>query len=136
VTIRSDGWVPAPFKVAAIAAGCSPALKRAATARAEQSNAPSGSREAKSAARALQDQEDLLSDLYDFRDRLQRAANLNLTPDLDDGVVLTMAPLHELVPWKEPKKYWDELLAGKYEWSSIGKQLHEKGLVKPAGKAG
>ena len=41
------------------------------------------------------------------------------------------APLPELVPWKEAKKYWDELVKGKYEWSSIGKQLREKGLVKP-----
>lgn len=40
------------------------------------------------------------------------------------------APLHELVPWKEAKNYWEELLAGKYEWSSIGKQLREKGLVR------
>ncbi len=46
------------------------------------------------------------------------------------SVVLNIAPLWELVPWKDAKKYWEELLAGKYEWSSIGKQLREKGLVK------
>ena len=40
------------------------------------------------------------------------------------------SPLHELVPWKEPAIYWNELLAGKYEWSSIGKQLRERGLVR------
>jgi hypothetical protein len=34
------------------------------------------------------------------------------------------------VPWKEPEKYWEELLEGKHGWSSIGKQLREKGLVK------
>ena len=37
------------------------------------------------------------------------------------------APLWELAPWKETKNYWDELLEGKYEWSSIGKQLRQKG---------
>ena len=45
-------------------------------------------------------------------------------------VLLNIAPLYELVPWKEAKSYWDELLEGKYEWSSIGKQLRQKGLVK------
>jgi hypothetical protein len=61
--------------------------------------------------------------------RLERAAKRYLCPDLNDGVVLNIAPLWELVPWKEAKKRWDELLDGKYEWSSIGKQLREKGLV-------
>ena len=55
--------------------------------------------------------------------------DLHLVPDLNDGVVLNIAPLREFVPWKEARKYWDELLAGKYEWSSIGRQLREKGLV-------
>jgi hypothetical protein len=45
-------------------------------------------------------------------------------------VVLIIAPLHELVSWKEAKKYWDELREGKYEWSSMSKLLREKGLVK------
>jgi hypothetical protein len=38
--------------------------------------------------------------------------------------------LPELVPWKEAKNYWDDLMDGKYEWSSIAKQLREKGLVQ------
>jgi hypothetical protein len=71
-----------------------------------------------------------LSELYDFRDKLKRAAELGLEPDLNDGVVLNIAPLWELVPWAEAKKYWEELKDGKYEWSSIGKQMREKGLVK------
>lgn len=74
-------------------------------------------------------QEAFLSELRDFEDKLRRAANLHLAPDLNDGVVLNIAPLHELVPWKEAKSYWEELLAGKYEWSSIGKQLRERGIV-------
>jgi hypothetical protein len=74
-------------------------------------------------------QEAFLSELRDFEDRLRRAANLHLDPDLNDGVVLNIAPLRELVPWREAKSYWDELIDGKYEWSSIGKQLRKKGLV-------
>lgn len=72
-------------------------------------------------------QEAFLSELRDFEDRLRRAANLHLVPDLNDGVVLNIAPLQELVPWKEARSYWDDLMQGKYEWSSIGKQLREKG---------
>jgi hypothetical protein len=87
-------------------------------------------KEAKRHAKDVERQEDFLSELRDFEDKLRRAANLNLEPDLNDGVVLNIAPLHELVPWKEAKKYWDELMDGKYEWSSIGKQLRQKGLVK------
>lgn len=74
--------------------------------------------------------ESFVSELRDFEDKLRRAANLHLEPDLNDGVVLNIAPLYELVPWKEAKNYWEELLAGKYEWSSISKQLREKGLVQ------
>jgi hypothetical protein len=85
--------------------------------------------EARRAERTVARQEDLLSDLREFRDRLARAANLNLEPDLNDGVVLNIAPLHELVPWKEAQSKWNDLLAGKYEWSSISTQLRAKGVV-------
>lgn len=58
-----------------------------------------------------------------------RAATLNLEVHLNDGIVLNIAPIGEISPKKEVRKYRDELTEGKYEWSSIGKQLREKGLV-------
>jgi hypothetical protein len=70
-------------------------------------------KEAKRLAKEVERQEDFLSELRDFEDKLRRAANLHLEPDLNDGVVLNIAPLHELVPWKEAKNYWEELLEGK-----------------------
>ena len=80
----------------------------------------------------IERQETLLGELKDFADKLERAAKLNFDkqenldsdvkydPDLNDGVVLNIAPLWELVPWKEAKNYWEELLEGKYGWSSMG----------------
>ena len=67
-----------------------------------------------------------MSELNDFVDKLRRVIAFHLTPDLNDGVSLNIAPLWELVPWKKAKKYWDELRAGKYEWSSIAQQLKAK----------
>jgi Eco57I restriction-modification methylase len=78
----------------------------------------------------IERQEDLISELRDFEDKLRGVANLHLEPDLNDGVVLNIAPFHDLVPWKEAKNYWDRLLEGEYEWSSISKQLRLKGMIK------
>jgi hypothetical protein len=55
-------------------------------------------------------------------------------PTLDDGVVLTMAPLWHLVPqhkpWqKELKSKWDELVAGKYDWAHIAMHLWPERVV-------
>jgi hypothetical protein len=86
-------------------------------------------RGAKKLDKDIDRQDAFLSELRDFEEKLRRAANLHLDPDLNDGVVLNIAPLRELVPWKEARSYWDDLMDGKYEWSSIGKQLREKGLV-------
>ena len=98
--------------------------------RGRKEAAGSSGREAKQIEKDMDRQDQLVSELHDFADKLRRAANLHLVPDLNDGVVLTIAPLFELVPWKEAKEYWEDLVAGKYEWSSIGKQMREKGLVK------
>jgi hypothetical protein len=97
--------------------------------RSQKASAGESGKEAKRLAKGIERQEDFRSELRDFEDNLRRAANLHLEPDLNDGVVLNISLLHELVPWKEARKYWDDLLEGKYEWSAIGKQLREKGIV-------
>jgi hypothetical protein len=60
---------------------------------------------------------------------IQGQIALGYDPDLSDGVVLNIAPFHEVTPWKVAKQYWDELCEGKYEWSTMSKRLREKGLV-------
>jgi hypothetical protein len=100
------------------------------TLRSQKAAAGETDKEGKRLAKEIERQEDVLSELRDFEEKLRRAANLHLEPDHNDGVVLNIAPLYELVPWEEARKHWEELLAGKYEWSSIGKQLRQKGLVK------
>jgi hypothetical protein len=97
---------------------------------ARQQHSVSTGKEQKRLAKELERQEDLISELKEFEDKLRKVANLNLEPDLNDGVVLNIASLHDLVPWRGAETYWEELLAGKYEWSSIGKQLRQKGLVR------
>ena len=98
--------------------------------RKEREQSGTGGAAVKKLEKEIDSQEAFVSELNDFVEKLERAANLDLIPEHDDGVVLTIAPLRELVPWNEPKNYWDELIEGKYAWSSIGKQLAEKGLVK------
>lgn len=102
---------------------------RLETLRTQNAAAGDSGREAKRLGKEVERQEEFLSELRDFEDKLRRAANLHLEPDLNDGVVLNIAPLHELVPWNPAKTYWQELLDGKYEWSSIGKQLREKKII-------
>lgn len=84
--------------------------------------------------RKIAGQETLVDELKAFVKALDAAALLEVRPDLNDGVLLNVAPLHELAPWKEASRVWGELLDGKYEWSSIGKQLRQKGLVKNTNK--
>jgi hypothetical protein len=98
--------------------------------RSQKTGLGAAAKGAKKIDKDIDRQDAFLSELRDFEDKLRRAADLHLEPDLNDGVVLNIAPLRELVPWKEAKSYWDDLMDGKYEWSSIGKQLRAKGLIK------
>jgi hypothetical protein len=60
-----------------------------------------------------------LDDLRAFAARLDAVLQRGYTPHLDDGVLITMAPLWELTPsWPaEPKKCWQALERGEYDWS-------------------
>jgi len=74
----------------------------------------------------LEDLETKLLDLEAFEaairrvleQRDERGETVGWAPEIDDGVILNLAPLRELMPsWKEPEKFWQELDEGKYDWS-------------------
>ncbi len=81
--------------------------------------------------REIERQQKVVAEVTDFRNRLDRIALLNLPPDLNDGVVIGIAPLWELVPWKEAQKTWEKLVRGEYGWSTMAQQMRERGLIKP-----
>ena len=66
----------------------------------------------------------LQEELAQFAKDLEEITLGGYEPDenwIDDGVILRMAPLWKVIPqWKsEPKKYWERLEAGDFDWSHI-----------------
>lgn len=66
----------------------------------------------------------LLDELTEFARTTERIVRGGYEPEpnwIDDGVILRLAPLWELLPlWKsEPKKYWERLERGDFDWSHI-----------------
>lgn len=82
--------------------------------------------------RQIETQRKLVDEVTAFRKQLDTVAKLDLPPDLNDGILISMAPLHSLIPWKEVGKMWDKLVAGDHTWSTMAQQMKQKGLV--AGK--
>ena len=88
-------------------------------------------RERKQLEQKLERLEDAHNDLENFNQHIQavlqlkneRGETVGWSPKIDDGVILNLAPLYELLPsWKaEPKKYWGLLQAGKYDWSATAR---------------
>ncbi|MBX6362420.1 MAG: hypothetical protein IRZ00_01020 [Gemmatimonadetes bacterium] len=61
----------------------------------------------------------LLEELDWFEARLRAVAGRGYAPELDDGVIINLAPLHELVPWSEPEKVWKKLEDGECDWAKL-----------------
>ncbi len=78
-------------------------------------------------------QEILTEELRSFLNEIKRVAPL-WNPTLEDGIVLTMAPLWRLVPqhkvWqKELKSKWNDLVSGKYDWAHVAMHLWPERVV-------
>jgi hypothetical protein len=74
-----------------------------------------------------------IAELRTMHDEVKRVAAL-WRPNLNDGLILTMAPLWRLVPqdqlWqRELKAAWDALCAGKYDWAHLAMHLWPERVV-------
>lgn len=79
--------------------------------------------------RDIDAQKKLVAEVTDFHKTLLRLANQRLAPDHNDGVIIGIAPLHELVPWREAATMWGKLTRGEYAWSTMSTQMRERGLI-------
>lgn len=82
---------------------------------------------------AIDVQETLVGELRELRDELE-AVTPFWVPDLDDGIVIILAPLWRLFahhrPWsRELKGYWDKLTLGVYDWAQLAMHLWPERVV-------
>ena len=78
----------------------------------------------------IEEEEVRISELTKLHQSIRELTELNLEPNLSDGVVVNIAMLREVLSWEVCSQAWTDLINGKYDWSSISEQLREKGLVK------
>lgn len=88
--------------------------------------------------KVLAAQEGVVEELRTFLQEVKRVAPL-WKPNLDDGVVISFAPLWRLVPqnrsWqKELKSAWDSLCEGKYDWARLTMHLWPERVVPKCAK--
>jgi len=78
-------------------------------------------------------QQSFVDELAALLDGLESVAPL-WTPDLNDGIVIVLAPLWRLFahhkPWsKELKKHWDRLSAGEFDWAQLAMHLWPERVI-------
>lgn len=83
--------------------------------------------------KAIDRQETLVGEVTEFRAGIEAVLPL-WHPDLNDGIVLVLAPLWRLFAhhraWsKELKKHWDRLAAGEYDWAQLAMRLWPERVV-------
>lgn len=76
----------------------------------------------------------LLDEIKDFRDTIQEILSAGFNCDIDDGVVISAAPLRKLFKhsgWRdELEEKWVGLKAGDYEWSKLAFNFWPERVLK------
>ena len=94
-----------------------------AAARIEDELKSASGRDAARLTDRLNETRAFLGELRDLRGELLRIAKLPYHPDLNDGVVINAAPLHNLFrlrSWaEETEKVWKKLEKGDYDWARM-----------------
>lgn len=118
-TLEPDGYVESRIR------GTISALRELQD-RFEQTKDSLPRKEQREQERLIEVQAALVTELTQFKEQLAGVAGSGFDPDLNDGVVLNAAPFHEVMPWPEAKKYWKDLQAGKYAWSTVAQKVIKK----------
>jgi len=63
--------------------------------------------------------EDLLQEITEFKESIEKINALGLTLEIDDGIAVNIAPFREVILWNGVQKYWDALESGKCDWSKL-----------------
>jgi hypothetical protein len=95
----------------------------------EAAKAAKAGNEERRLAKEMEAQENILGELTEFKTRIEAVAYGRVpgaepgcpgwAPNLNDGVILNIAPLYAIVPWKDAAATWDELVGGQYDWSHV-----------------
>lgn len=118
--LRSDQYVGSKLKL----------LNGRLTGLQREAEGASG-RELKTLQKTIEETEAARDDLQEFANKIDDLITLGYDPNIDDGVLINMAPLWQLIPsWSaEPKKCWEKLVAGDYDWSHMAMHLWPERVV-------
>jgi len=76
-------------------------------------------RELRQMEKEISDLSDVLDDVTEFAKLIKKVTDKGYKHHIDDGVLINLAPLWELMPsWQtEPKNAWKKLEKGDWDWS-------------------
>ncbi|SEJ17773.1 hypothetical protein SAMN04488058_104216 [Deinococcus reticulitermitis] len=93
------------------------AVQRSEVARLQSERASAEGKLFSALGKELDAAQDLLDGLMELEAQLRELVNAGYTVEHDDGVILSAAPLHRVMPWKDLAGMFRNITAGKYPWS-------------------